>query len=35
MMYTAKVAVYSEIRKKRSMQRENHVSFLSVKPGCT
>jgi hypothetical protein len=35
MLYTAKVAVYSEIRTKHSMQSENDVEFLSVKPGGT
>ena len=33
MMYTAKAAVSSEIRTKRSTQSEHHVQFLSVKPG--
>jgi len=30
-MYKAKVAVCSEIRTKRSTQREHHVEFLYVK----
>jgi len=33
--YTAKVAVYSEIRTKHSAQSEHHVEFLYVKPGGT
>jgi hypothetical protein len=32
-MYKAKIAACSEIRTKRSMQREHHVEFLNVKPG--
>jgi hypothetical protein len=35
MMYKAKVAVCSEIRKKRSTQSEHHVEFLNIKPGGT
>jgi hypothetical protein len=35
MMYKAKVAVCSEIRKKQSTQSEHHVEFLNVKPGGT
>ena len=35
MMYKAKVAVYSEIRKKHLMQSEHHAEFLNVKPGGT
>jgi hypothetical protein len=35
MTYTAKVAVYSEIRTKHSMQSERHVEFFNVKPGGT
>ena len=35
MMYTAKVAVCSEIRKKHSTQSEHHVEFFNVKPGGT
>jgi hypothetical protein len=35
MTYKAKVAVCSEIRKKDSMQSENHVEFLNVEPGAT
>jgi len=35
MMYTAKVAVCSEIRTKHSTQSENKVEFLNVKPGGT
>ena len=35
MMYKAKVAVCSDIRKKRSAQSERHVEFLNVKPGGT
>ena len=34
-MYTAKVAVCSEIRTKHSTQREEHVEFLNVKAGGT
>jgi len=32
MTYTAKVAVYSEIRTKPSTQSEHYVEFLSIKP---
>jgi hypothetical protein len=35
MMYKAKVAVCSEIRKKLSTQSEKHVEFFNVKPGGT
>jgi hypothetical protein len=35
MTYTAKVAVWPEIRKKHPMQSEEHVEFLNVKPGGT
>jgi len=35
MLYTAKVAVCSEIRKKHSTQSEHHVGMLNVKPGGT
>jgi len=35
MTYTAKAAVCSEIRTKRSTQSEYHVEFLNVKPGGT
>ena len=36
MLYKAKVAVCSEIRKKKhSMQGEYHAEFLNVKPGGT
>jgi hypothetical protein len=35
MMYKAKVAVRSEIRKKHSTQSERHVEILNVKPGGT
>jgi hypothetical protein len=35
MLYTAKVAGYSEIRTKHSTQREHHVEILNVKPGGT
>ena len=36
MMYKAKVAVCSEIRKKKHLtQSEHHVEFLNVKPGGT
>ena len=35
MKYKAKVAVCSEIRTKPSMQSEDHVEFLNVKPGGT
>ena len=31
MMYTGKVAVYSDIRTKQSKQSERHVEFLNVK----
>jgi len=33
--YTAKVAVYSEIRTKQSTQREHHVGLLNFNPGGT
>ena len=35
MMYTAKVAVCSEIRAKHSKHSEHQVEFLNVKPGGT
>jgi hypothetical protein len=35
MVYKAKVAVRSEIRKKRSTQSEHHVEIFNVKPGGT
>ena len=35
MMYTAKVAVCSEIRTKHSTQSENDVEILIMKPGGT
>jgi hypothetical protein len=35
MAYTAKVALYSEIRTKHSTQSKKHVEFLNVKPGVT
>jgi hypothetical protein len=35
MMYTAKVAVYSDIRTKLSTQSEHHVDILNVKPDGT
>jgi len=35
MMYKAKVAVFSEIRTKHSMQSEHHVEFFNFKPGGT
>jgi len=35
MMYTAKVAVCSQIRTKHSTQSEYHVEFLNVKTGGT
>jgi len=35
MMYTAKVAVCSEIRTKHWTQSEHHVEFLNVEPGGT
>jgi hypothetical protein len=35
MMCKTKVAVCSEIRKKRSKQSEHHVEILNVKPGGT
>jgi hypothetical protein len=35
MMYTGKVAVYSEICTKHSTQSEHHVEFLNVKSGGT
>jgi len=33
MMYTAKIAVCSEIRTKQSAQSEYHVEFLKINPG--
>jgi hypothetical protein len=33
MMYTAKVAVCSDIRTKHSTQSEHHVEILNIKPG--
>ena len=35
MLYKAEVAVFSEMRIKPSTQSENHVEFLSIKPGGT
>ena len=35
MMYKAKVAVCSDIRKKHSTQSERHVRFFYVMPGGT
>jgi len=35
MMYTAKVAVCLEIRKKQSTQSEHHVEFFIIKPDGT
>jgi len=35
MMYTAKVAVPSQIRTKHSTQSEHHVEFLNIKTGGT
>ena len=35
MVYTAKVAVCSEICTKHSTQSEQHVEFFNVKPGGT
>jgi hypothetical protein len=35
MMFEAKVAVCSEIRKKHSTQSEHHVEILNVEPGGT
>jgi hypothetical protein len=35
MMYKAKVAVCSVIRKNHSTQSEHHVEILNVKPGGT
>jgi hypothetical protein len=35
MIYKAKVAVCSEIRKKHSTESEHHVEILIVKPGGT
>ena len=35
MLYTAKVAVCSDIRTKQSTQSEDHVEFLNVKTGGT
>jgi len=35
LMYKAKVAVRSEIRRKHSTQGEHHVEFLNVNPGGT
>jgi hypothetical protein len=32
-MYKAKIAFFSEIPQKHSMQSEHHVEFLNVKPG--
>jgi hypothetical protein len=32
MIYTEKVAVFSEIRKKHSTQSEHHVEFLNAIP---
>jgi hypothetical protein len=32
-MYTAEVAVCSEIRTKLTMRSEHHVEFWNVKPG--
>jgi hypothetical protein len=34
-MYTANVAVYSDIRTKHSTQSEHRVEILNVKPGGT
>ena len=33
MLFTSKIAVYSDIRTKHSTQSEHHVEFLNVKPG--
>jgi len=33
MTYTAKVAVFSEIRTKHSTRSEHHVEFFNIKPG--
>jgi hypothetical protein len=35
MIYTAEVAVCSEICIKHSAQSEHHIEFFSVKPGGT
>jgi len=35
MMYTAKVAVFAEIRTKHSTQDEHRVEFLNIKPRGT
>jgi len=35
MMYKAKVAVCSEIRTEHSMQSEQNVELLNIKPGGT
>ena len=35
MMYKAKIAVWSDIRTKRSTQSKRLVEFLNVKPGGT
>jgi hypothetical protein len=35
MMYTAKVALCSEIRTKHSTESEHYVELLNVKPGGT
>ena len=35
MLYKAKVAVRSDIRRKHSTQSERHVEFLNVKHGGT
>jgi len=34
-MYEAKVAVYSQIHRKHSMQSVHDVEFLNLKPGGT
>jgi hypothetical protein len=35
MMYKAKVALYSEIRTKHSVQSEHRIEFFNVKSGGT
>jgi hypothetical protein len=35
MKYTAKAAICSEIRTKRSKQSEDHVEFFIINPGGT
>ena len=35
MTYTAKAAVFSQIRTKHTTQSEHHVEFLNIKTGGT